>query len=380
VLRGVPPPGRKLRVAIVAPSRQILGGQAVQAERLIHAWRDDPDVHAWLVPINPHPQRLAPWVMQVRYLRAAISESMYLPRLAPELARADVVHVFSRAYTWFLLASLPAIVAARALRRPVLLHYHHGEAQDHLQRSAASRAALAHVDQNIVPSVYLRDVFAAFGLRAHVVPNIIDTTRFVYRDRAQVAPRLISTRNLDDLYNVACTLRAFQIVQRQRPEASLTIVGGGRREAALRALATDLALSRVQFLGRVTPEAMPHLLDQHDIYIQSPDVDNVPNSVTEAFASGLPVVATAVGGVPAMTGNGRLALLAPANDHEGLAAQVLRLLADPALARGLARDARGAAGDHAWPQVRLEWLRVYAGLRAMRPHQGSQPSRQLLET
>ena len=61
--------------SIVAPSRQILGGQAVQAERLIHAWRDDPDVHAWLVPINPHPQRLAPWVMQVRYLRAAISES-----------------------------------------------------------------------------------------------------------------------------------------------------------------------------------------------------------------------------------------------------------------------------------------------------------------
>ena len=45
----------RLNIAIVAPSMGILGGQAVQASRLIRAWRDDPDVLAWLVPINPIP-------------------------------------------------------------------------------------------------------------------------------------------------------------------------------------------------------------------------------------------------------------------------------------------------------------------------------------
>ena len=48
-------PPNRLRVAIVAPSMSILGGQAVQADRLIRAWARDSDVEAWLVPINPRP-------------------------------------------------------------------------------------------------------------------------------------------------------------------------------------------------------------------------------------------------------------------------------------------------------------------------------------
>ena len=47
----------KLKVALVAPSLRILGGQAVQADRLLRAWRGDPDVDAWLVPVNPLPPR-----------------------------------------------------------------------------------------------------------------------------------------------------------------------------------------------------------------------------------------------------------------------------------------------------------------------------------
>ena len=52
--------GSRLNIAIVAPSMGILGGQAVQASRLLRAWRDDPDVHAWLVPINPDPAWTVP--------------------------------------------------------------------------------------------------------------------------------------------------------------------------------------------------------------------------------------------------------------------------------------------------------------------------------
>jgi glycosyltransferase involved in cell wall biosynthesis len=359
-------PTRRLRVAIVAPSRLILGGQAVQAERLIDGWRDDPMVEAWLVPINPQPPRLAAGLMHVRFVRAAISESLYLPRLRRELARADLVHVFSRAYAWFLLASLPAIVAARALRKPVLLHYHHGEAHDHLHRSTISRTALGRVDETVVPSPYLKDVFAAFGLAARVIPNTLDSARFAFRQRHPLAPRLLSTRNLDDLDNVECTLRAFQIVQRQRRDASLTIAGSGRREARLRELAHRLTLSHVEFVGRLPPEAMPQLFDRHDIYIQSPDLDNLPNSILEAFASGLPVVATAVGGVPALTRDGRLAMLAARNDHAALAGHVLRLLEEPALACRLAKEARDAAEEYGWPGVRRQWLATYAQLYAAR--------------
>ena len=53
----------RLNIAIVAPSIGILGGQAVQAARLLRSWEDDPDVRAWLVPINPAPPRALAFVV-----------------------------------------------------------------------------------------------------------------------------------------------------------------------------------------------------------------------------------------------------------------------------------------------------------------------------
>jgi len=123
----------KLRVAIVAPSLKILGGQAVQADHLLHAWQNDPDVYAWLVPVNPLPPALLRLILRVKYLRTVVTELTYIPLLVTELARADVVHVFSASYTSFLLAPLPAILIGHALRRPVILNYHSGEALDHLR-------------------------------------------------------------------------------------------------------------------------------------------------------------------------------------------------------------------------------------------------------
>ena len=62
--------------------------------------------------------------------------------LVHELARADIVHVFSASYSSFLLAPLPAIAVARTLGRPVVLNYRSGEAADHLSRSAIARAVV----------------------------------------------------------------------------------------------------------------------------------------------------------------------------------------------------------------------------------------------
>src|SRR5207248_5034412 len=132
---------------------------------------------------------------------------------------------------------------------------------------------------------------------------------------------------------------AFRIVQQSRPDASLTLVGAGLREAELRRLARELDLQHVTFTGRVEPAEIADLYASHDIYIQSPNIDNMPTSVLEAYASGLPVVATAAGGVPAMLTDGEHGLLAPIDDHVALAGHVLRLLDEPELARALARNA-----------------------------------------
>ncbi len=352
----------KVRIAIVAPSLGILGGQAVQANRLVEAWRADPDVHAWLVPVNPPPPRWLRRAVEVKYLRTLVTELTYVPSLVREIARADVVHVFSASYASFLLAPLPALAVARALGRPAILNYRSGQAPDHLQRSAVARLAIARTACTIVPSRFLVDVFASFGLPAAVVPNVVDTERFHFRERRPLRPRLLSTRNFEELYNVACTLRAFRIVQARWPDATLTLVGGGRAEAGLRVLAADLGLRHVTFAGRVSPDEIHAHYAANDIYIQSPNIDNAPTSMLEAYASGLPVVSTDAGGIPAMLEDGREGLLAPVGDHAALAARVLELLDHPSLAAALAGHARAACDDYTWTAVRGQWLRLYRRL------------------
>ena len=334
----------------------------MQADRLLRAWRDDPDVEAWLVPVNPAPPAPLAFATRIKYLRTIVTEATYLPLLARELRRADVAHVFSASYSSFLLAPLPAIAVARMLGTPVVLNYRSGQAPDHLRRSAVARWALRHVERNIVPSSFLVEVFSRFGVEAGVIPNIVENDRFRYRERRPLRPRLLSTRNFEELYNVACTLRAFRLVQDRWPDAALTLVGGGADEPRLRALVRDLGLNHVTFAGRVNPDAIARCYADHDVYVQTPNIDNMPTSVIEAYASGLPVVSTDAGGVPAILTDGVDGRLAPLDDHEAVAARVLELLASPDRARALARNGYERSRACTWASVRQQWLDAYRGV------------------
>lgn len=357
----------RLRVAVVAPSLGILGGQAVQADRLLRAWQRDPAIEAWLVPVNPLPPQPLRGVLRVKYLRTLVTQCTYWPLLVRELRKADVVHVFSASYFSFLLAPLPAILVAGVFRKPVLLNYRSGEAPDHLQRSRVARWALARVARNIVPSGFLRDVFAGFGIEADVIPNVVDLDRFRFRERSPLRPRLLSTRNFEDLYNIPCTLRALRIVQQRRPDATLTLVGDGAGRAAAERLAMELGLHGVTFAGRVPPDEIWRYYDAADIYLQTPDIDNMPGSVLEAYASGMAVVSTTAGGVPYILKHEREGLLTPCDDHEAAAAAVLRLLDTPPLARAVMAAGRAFAEHCTWERIRPRWVRAYRSVMARTP-------------
>ena len=120
------------------------------------------------------------------------------------------------------------------------------------------------------------------------------------------------------------------------------------------------------FVGRVAPSEMHRHYDEADIYVQSPAIDNMPLSVLEAAASGIPLVSTNVGGMPSMVRDGIDGLLVDDDDSEALARAVLRLLADPPFARALAESAHRRLTAYDWPVVREGWLRAYRSVCPIR--------------
>jgi L-malate glycosyltransferase len=347
-------------VAIIAPSMDILGGHAIQARALAQGLQTE-GYGVVFIPINPSLSPPLRWLRRYRYARTIVNEACYLPTLS-RLRRADLVHIFSASYWSFVLAPLPAILLARGFGKRVVLDYHSGEAADHLARwGPLVHPWLRLVDEIVVASEYLRDVFARYGYRARVIRNMVDTTRFNYRERRILRPRLLSTRNLEPHYQVDNTLRAFARVQARYPETTLTVAGSGSEEGRLRRLAASLGVAGIRFVGRVEPEMMPRLCDDADIFLNSSVIDNQPVSVLEAFAAGLPVVSTGTGDLAALVRDDVTGLTVPPGNPSAMAEAILKLLRNPQQAIAMSRRARQETERYTWAHVRQEWAAVYSG-------------------
>ena len=377
---------RLIRVCLVAPSLDILGGQAVQAARLQRGLRHTPSVAVGFVPINPRLPGLLRLLQRVRYVRTIVTSVRYVWSLLRCLDDYDVVHVFSASYFSFLLAPTPAVLLARWYGKRVILNYRSGEAKDHLQRwGRTAIPVLTLADALVVPSGYLVDVFARFGLHARVIANIVDLDQFEFRARRPLRPVFLSNRNFEAHYNVACVLRAFALIQNRYRDARLIVAGDGSQRRQLHRLADELQLENVAFVGRVSPDHMPSLYAAADVYLNAPDIDNMPGSILEAFASGLPVVTTDAGGIPYIVRHGETGLLVPRGNHEGIAAAAIRLLQDASLSERLVGSAREECCRRYTPEpVLREWVRVYRALvsdgMAGKAEFTAQPARQLADT
>jgi glycosyltransferase involved in cell wall biosynthesis len=347
----------------VGPSLEIIGGQSVAAVQLADRLGEEPDVEVSFLAINPRLPRAVRALQSVKYLRTLVNTLVYVAGLVARVPRHDVVHVFSASHLSFVLSPTPAILAAKLLRKAVILHYHSGEAGIHLrrwQRTAIPTMRLA--DAIVVSSRYLVEEFARYGLRTRRIVNVIDTGRFRFRARPRLDPVFLSSRQLLPHYNVACVLRAVALVQQQLPDARLIVAGDGHERPRLEALARELGLSGAEFRGWVAPARMPELYGDADVYLNGADLDNSPLSVVEAFAAGLPVVATAVGGVPELVRDGETGVLVPPGDHAAMAHGALRLLGDPEFAARVVSGARDDCSRFRWSAVRGHWLELYGEL------------------
>jgi glycosyltransferase involved in cell wall biosynthesis len=351
-----------IRVALIGPSMRYVGGQSVQADLLLNNWKDDPDVAASFAAVDPRFPFGLRWAERVPVMRTIVRQPLYLWKLWRSLKDVDIAHIYSASYASFLLAPLPAWCVARARGKKTLVNYHSGEARDHLRRSPIARRLLQRADKLVVPSGYLVQVFREFALEAQVVPNIVDISQFQYRRRAPVRPHLVCTRGFHPYYGIDLVVRAFAQVKELYPEAQLDLVGGGELEQSIRDLVRQLNLSNVNFVGVASRKDIGGFYDRADIFVNASNLDNMPVSVLEAFASGTPVVTTEPEGMKYIVAHERTGLLSPPGDATALAKNIVRVLKEPDLAARLAQSAFEESSRYRWAAVREQWLRVYAGL------------------
>lgn len=372
------PPGRGdwPRLCIVGPLPPPSGGMANQCEQLVRLLKEA-GAQVELVRTNA-PYRPA-WVARWRGVRAVFRLLPYVLALWRAAGRADLVHVLANSgWAWHLLAA-PAVWMARLRHKPVVVNYRGGQAQEFL--SAAPRIVhrtLRTAGFIVTPSTFLQRVFAGFGLSTLIVPNIVDLSRFQRRALRPGAadPHLIVTRNLEAIYDVPTALQAFAIVKERFPRARLTVAGSGPELARLQERVRQLQLhDSVAFSGRIDNERIGALYASADLMLNPSTADNMPISILEALASGVPVVSTDAGGIPDLVTDGRTALLVPVGDAAAMARAAIRVLEQPELAQGLADEGAELAASFSWARVAPRWHAAYAACLAGRvPSGGDRPA------
>jgi len=234
----------------------------------------------------------------------------------------------------------------------------------------------ASITTNVSQAAVDRYVAVGAAPAGHIIymPNGVDMSRFCPDEERRKAmrftlgiaadqPTVLAVGRFAEAKNHASMLRAFTYVIEARPNALLLLVGQGPLLDETRGLAQALHLGdSVRFLG--IRNDVPDLMRASDLYLMSSLWEGLPIVLLEAAASGLPAVATDVGGNASAVNDGISGRVVPPNDDEALAAAVVEVL-------NMSQEARRSWGRAACQLVLSsfsleavvdQWLELYASL------------------
>jgi glycosyltransferase involved in cell wall biosynthesis len=250
----------------------------------------------------------------------------------------------------------------RLLTIPYVAILHGGRLPERLDRSPRlSRSLFLHAAMNVAPSPYLEKRFRENDFPVSVIPNSISISDCPFRPREHHRPRLLFVRALARVYNPEMAIRTLAHLSRRFPRAELCMVGPEREGMRNRCqnLAAELGCAdRVSFTGQLEKRYWHQLSARYDIFVNTSETDNMPVSLIEAMALGLPIVSTRSGGIPDLIEDGKDGFLVPRNDPEAMTERIVRLLEDDRLARTLALNGRRKAAQFDWEVVKHHWFRL----------------------
>ncbi|TPD69780.1 glycosyltransferase family 4 protein [Flavobacterium microcysteis] len=217
-----------------------------------------------------------------------------------------------------------------------------------------------HAYKNSAPSGYLFEYFQKQGIQNMVyIPNTLDIQNYTFKEREIEQPKLLWVRAFAAIYNPFMAIEVFRHIKKEFPEASLCMVGP--EKDGMLEKTKELVLKYqldVKFTGKLAKADWIQLSQNYNIFINTTHFDNMPVSVMEAMALGLPVVSTNVGGIPFLLEDEKTALLVEDGNTESMIDAVKKIVENKNLALDLAQNARKKAESFDWQQVKLLWNKI----------------------
>ncbi|ANE56310.1 glycosyltransferase family 4 protein [Methylomonas sp. DH-1] len=353
-----------MHIGLIGPLPPPFGGMANQTKQLNELLTSE-GLKVTLVRTNADYKWH--WVTDLKGIRALARLLPYLLELWRVAGNVECMHVMANSgWSWQLYAA-PAIWIGWIRKVPVVVNYRGGDAERYFKSSIRWVApSLNKATVLVVPSMFLFQVFELFGYKAKVIPNIINLERFKFKPHLisnNRSLRLVITRNLEKIYGIDAAIHAVAILKSILIDVKLVIAGSGPLQDELKGLAETLELSHsVEFVGKLEPEQIAKLYYDADIMLNPATVDNMPNSVLEALACGLPVITTNVGGIPFIVKDNESALMVESNNAQMLADAILKLVNDSDLYNKLAVNGFAVANQYGWCVVKEQWLGLYKEL------------------
>ncbi|AXT20737.1 glycosyltransferase [Flavobacteriaceae bacterium AU392] len=213
----------------------------------------------------------------------------------------------------------------------------------------------AHI--NVAPSLYTKSIFEKKGyVNVKSIPNTIEIDNYKFIEREIQPIKLLWVRSFSDIYNPILAIKVVERLKVLGEKVSLCMIGPDNDGSLTKTinLARKLDVD-VEFTGGLTKKEWIEKSKQYNVFINTTNFDNMPVSVIEAMALGLPVVTTNVGGIPYLISNEINGILVNKNNVTEMANAILKLKNNKRVTKNITKKARARVEQFDWNKAKLLW-------------------------
>lgn len=264
--------------------------------------------------------------------------------------------------TWNFYYAFIISQTSRVLKIPYITNLNGGNLPHRLDNSSKfSRLIFKNAYLNVAPSIYLKEAFQSRGYKNVIhIPNTLNISNYEFQKRNFQSVKLLWVRSFSKIYNPQLAVKVLKMLLDNGIHAELCMVGPDSGDGSLKAtknLATNLGV-KVNFTGKLKKSKWLKISENFNMFINTTNFDNMPVSVIEAMALGLPVISTNVGGMPFLIDHEVDGILVEPDNAEPFVRAINWVMKNPELTQKMTLEARKKVEAYDWEKVRKQWLEV----------------------